>query len=183
MVKKRKGRVLIDSDTEDSGSEENLDQVREGGPARTRGLGTPARAGLGAAIPPSFPHSRPGLARRRLSPQPDGGLRGLCGESPLPSGGSLARPWQAARVGGFWGLFAAGPVLAGGRRSAGRRGDAPGRLSTEEGGAGPGCRRSSALGEWGKRPKGLGNFSVLLSHAGRAVRESSVSGPCLPPAR
>lgn len=28
MVKKRKGRVLIDSDTEDSGSEENLDQVR-----------------------------------------------------------------------------------------------------------------------------------------------------------
>ncbi|KAL7992441.1 hypothetical protein Chor_016697 [Crotalus horridus] len=27
MVKKRKGRVLIDSDTEDSGSEENLDQV------------------------------------------------------------------------------------------------------------------------------------------------------------
>uniref|UniRef100_A0A452IER1 RNA polymerase-associated protein RTF1 homolog n=1 Tax=Gopherus agassizii TaxID=38772 RepID=A0A452IER1_9SAUR len=31
MVKKRKGRVLIDSDTEDSGSEENLDQVRMGG--------------------------------------------------------------------------------------------------------------------------------------------------------
>lgn len=31
MVKKRKGRVLIDSDTEDSGSEENLDQVSSTG--------------------------------------------------------------------------------------------------------------------------------------------------------
>lgn len=30
MVKKRKGRVVIDSDTEDSGSDENLDQVRAG---------------------------------------------------------------------------------------------------------------------------------------------------------
>lgn len=37
MVKKRKGRVVIDSDTEDSGSDENLDQVgarpRRRGPA------------------------------------------------------------------------------------------------------------------------------------------------------
>uniref|UniRef100_A0A7M4G358 RNA polymerase-associated protein RTF1 homolog n=1 Tax=Crocodylus porosus TaxID=8502 RepID=A0A7M4G358_CROPO len=37
MVKKRKGRVLIDSDTEDSGSEENLDQVRASGRQARRG--------------------------------------------------------------------------------------------------------------------------------------------------
>lgn len=43
MVKKRKGRVLIDSDTEDSGSEENLDQVRgeaRPGPSGPRGAGS-----------------------------------------------------------------------------------------------------------------------------------------------
>lgn len=169
MVKKRKGRVLIDSDTEDSGSEENLDQVRgEAWPGRGAWDLRPA-PGLGAAIPPSFPRSRPGVARRRRSPQPDGGPRGLRGESPLPSGGSLACPWRAARPGGFRGLLAAGPVLAGGRRSAGRRGDAPAWLGPEEGRAGPGCRRPSPLGQRGKRPKGLGNFSVLLSHAGRAA--------------
>lgn len=50
MVKKRKGRVVIDSDTEDSGSDENLDQVRAGreGAGRRSGRAESVPRELGA---------------------------------------------------------------------------------------------------------------------------------------
>lgn len=53
MVKKRKGRVVIDSDTEDSGSDENLDQVRAGrggaGRQSRRAESQPLEPGAGRA--------------------------------------------------------------------------------------------------------------------------------------
>lgn len=68
MVKKRKGRVLIDSDTEDSGSEENLDQVRGGGPARPgRDAGPEISGPAQGWAPPSHPHSRPGGLRAAVA--------------------------------------------------------------------------------------------------------------------
>lgn len=53
MVKKRKGRVVIDSDTEDSGSDENLDQVRagRGGAGRQSGRAQSWPRELGVARP------------------------------------------------------------------------------------------------------------------------------------
>lgn len=82
MVKKRKGRVVIDSDSEDSGSDENLDQVRAGrggagrgsgraesgpgepGAGRARGLPAralgPPRALTSVAAPSCSPHRAPG---------------------------------------------------------------------------------------------------------------------------
>lgn len=147
MVKKRKGRVLIDSDTEDSGSEENLDQVRgEARPERGAWDLRPAQGSVPPS-PPSFLRSRLGAAPLRRPPQPYGGTRGLRGESPLLFSGSLACPGQAARDGDFRGLFSAGPVFAGGRHSAGRRGDAPGRFGPEEGGHHP--SGSGRRGPWG----------------------------------
>lgn len=96
MVKKRKGRVLIDSDTEDSGSEENLDQVR--GQARPERGAWDRRPALGSA-PPSLPGSRPVVPRRSRPPQPDGAPRPPWGE-PAPLWRVPALPWQEARVGG-----------------------------------------------------------------------------------
>lgn len=59
MVKKRKGRVVIDSDTEDSGSDENLDQVRAG----REGAGR--RSGRAESVPPELRADR---ARGHPSP-------------------------------------------------------------------------------------------------------------------
>lgn len=55
MVKKRKGRVVIDSDTEDSGSDENLDQVRagRGGAGRRSGRAESWPRELGAGSRPA----------------------------------------------------------------------------------------------------------------------------------
>lgn len=59
MVKKRKGRVVIDSDTEDSGSDENLDQVRagRGGAGRRSGRAEsgPLEPGAGSRPGPGPP--------------------------------------------------------------------------------------------------------------------------------
>lgn len=59
MVKKRKGRVVIDSDTEDSGSDENLDQVRAAG-----------REGAGRGAGGCVRASRRSLQSRRCPPGP-----------------------------------------------------------------------------------------------------------------
>lgn len=65
MVKKRKGRVVIDSDTEDSGSDENLDQVRagRGGAGRRSGRAEsgPREPGTGRAQ--GLPARAPGPPR------------------------------------------------------------------------------------------------------------------------
>lgn len=118
MVKKRKGRVVIDSDSEDSGSDENLDQVRAGrggagrgsgraesgpgepGAGRARGLPAralgPPRALTSAAAPSCPPHSAPAL--------------GVC---PGPGDGAR-RTWRLGRGGGagtgLVGLRLRGPV-------------------------------------------------------------------------
>lgn len=173
MVKKRKGRVLIDSDTEDSGSEENLDQVRAG-EARSEPLGpgiSGPRSGLGSANPSprSFAPRPGGLRAAVVLPQRDEGPPR--GERALSSGGSPACPWQAARLGGFraGGLArCSGPGAR--RRAAGRRGDAPGWLGPEEG-------RSEARPKAVVTPRGAGEeaqragvtFLCRFSPAGRAA--------------
>lgn len=65
MVKKRKGRVVIDSDTEDSGSDENLDQVRAGreGAGRRSGRAESVPRELGAGRARGHPSLAPGPPR------------------------------------------------------------------------------------------------------------------------
>lgn len=57
MVKKRKGRVVIDSDTEDSGSDENLDQVRQAAEARAGRAGglSPGHGSWESPVPSARP--------------------------------------------------------------------------------------------------------------------------------
>lgn len=83
MVKKRKGRVLIDSDTEDSGSEENLDQVR--GEARAWAL----RAARGS-VPPSPPSL---LLRAPVRGGPSGAERS--GAGPRAAGRDRGGPLES----------------------------------------------------------------------------------------
>ena len=65
MVKKRKGRVVIDSDTEDSGSDENLDQVRtgRGGAGQRSGRAESRPRESGACRAPGLLAGAPGLPR------------------------------------------------------------------------------------------------------------------------
>lgn len=119
MVKKRKGRVLIDSDTEDSGSEENLDQVSGDGalgPAEPRpGL---ARAGSpGAEEAPGRPAAPLGRA--------EGQRRGLLGDQRGGGGGEAERGGRAVRLGSGAAAWEAAAAEARRRRSRERRSCCP----------------------------------------------------------
>jgi len=136
MVKKRKGRVLIDSDTEDSGSEENLDQVRgEARPARGAWDLRPA-PGLGAAIPSPLPTRSPrGLRAPAALLSPMRVPAASVERARSPPAGPWPPPGQAARLGGFRGPGGCRRATLGGtmlrrgsalRRGGGERGPAAG---------------------------------------------------------
>lgn len=103
MVKKRKGRVVIDSDTEDSGSDENLDQVRAGrGGAGRRSQRAVGAAGTGDGRAWSLPTRAPSSPRAlgtTTAPFPfSRSVRGL-GDRPGPGDGA-PRTWRLGRGGG-----------------------------------------------------------------------------------
>lgn len=104
MVKKRKGRVVIDSDTEDSGSDENLDQVRAGregagGRAESvpRELGAGSRSGPGSPLPSARPAPCPDRCCRLLPILP--AAPGALGVRPGPGEGAPST-WRLGRGGG-----------------------------------------------------------------------------------
>lgn len=111
MVKKRKGRVVIDSDTEDSGSDENLDQVRagRGGAGRRSGRAESGPREPGAGRARGLPAGAPGPLRALISaaisflssPQHQGPSESGRGLESEPRGlGALG--WEAGQGPGWW---------------------------------------------------------------------------------
>lgn len=181
MVKKRKGRVVIDSDTEDSGSDENLDQVRAG----REGAGR--RSGRAESVPPELRADR-ARGHPSLAPDPPRALTATAASflfSPQLLGSSESgrawrrspeylAPWAGRRgrdraggpraqgTGEVRDLL--GPDRGGGLQAAGQaiwaRRDRKCRPPTQEaGGFGGGARgERGALGvEWGKKVRALGD--------------------------
>lgn len=104
MVKKRKGRVVIDSDTEDSGSDENLDQVRtgRGGAGQRSGRAESRPRESGACRAPGLLAGAPGLPRvlnAAAAPSVLPAVPAALGVWPGPGDGAR-RTWRLGQGGG-----------------------------------------------------------------------------------
>lgn len=194
MVKKRKGRVVIDSDTEDSGSDENLDQVRAG----REGAGR--RSGRAGGLSPCHGSWEPGAGRARghpsLAPVPPRALTAAAASflfspqllGPSESGRGLEKEprvlgalgGEAGQGSGWWASGSGdrrGPWSAGsrwGRRAAGQaiwaRRDRKYCPPTQEaGGLGGGARgERGALGVGWRRRCGLWEMKFFRQVCGRS---------------